>query len=146
MPLELHPKIEPLPCPFCGGVDYDLLQDGETDVCVMCDNCQAQGPATRIGCRDEDDGEIDLEFEAIELWNKRVGCAMGLECPEHSHSVHGAEAEELRQALEKMAGEFEGVEVEGEDISARISALLDDIDARDSLSYVEQSKRAAGAQ
>lgn len=62
---------KPLPCPFCGGVDCDIYEDGETDVCIMCGDCGAQGPATRIGCRDEDDGDIDLEAEAVELWNKR---------------------------------------------------------------------------
>lgn len=57
------------PCPFCGSRDApDIVEDGY-DVYAKCDACDAQGPPTRIGCRDEDD--IGLEREALELWNDR---------------------------------------------------------------------------
>lgn len=57
-------------CPFCGSDDCDLFEDGETDICILCGDCQAQGPATRVGCREED--ECDLVEEAIALWNGRA--------------------------------------------------------------------------
>lgn len=58
------------PCPFCGSTDVDL-DDCAEDVMVVCDDCQANGPPTCIGCRDEEE-TIHLDFEAWELWNKRV--------------------------------------------------------------------------
>lgn len=73
--ITLRPTKKLSPCPFCG--DRDELEtddDGgsNVDVFVRCHGCGAQGPATRVGCRDDDDGEIDLESEAIELWNQRT--------------------------------------------------------------------------
>jgi Lar family restriction alleviation protein len=64
-------------CPFCGEQeDLDIAGLGNADpynVAVVCGSCQAEGPPTRIGCRDEDeDGPFDLEAEAVELWNERA--------------------------------------------------------------------------
>jgi hypothetical protein len=54
------------PCPFCG------CRDAPDIVYAKCEGCDAQGPPTRVGCRDEDeDGPIDLEREALEFWNER---------------------------------------------------------------------------
>ena len=67
------------PCPFCGQTPEDAdveMSEGETETWVTCPGCQAQGPINTIGCRDEEeDGVIDLEAEAIELWNRRVRTA-----------------------------------------------------------------------
>lgn len=59
-----------LPCPFCGESDSEICDDEHGDVWAQCEMCGAQGPQTRVGCR-SDDQNIDLEAEAIELWNKR---------------------------------------------------------------------------
>lgn len=58
------------PCPFCFGTDLDINEDEGGDVSVYCEECQAEGPATRVGCRDDEE-DIDLESEAWELWNNR---------------------------------------------------------------------------
>ncbi len=60
------------PCPFCRCKDApDIVEDGD-DVYAKCEGCDAKGPPTRIGCRDEEeDGPFDLEREALELWNDR---------------------------------------------------------------------------
>ena len=59
------------PCPFCGERELELdYSRGEDDAFVTCENCFARGPVATLGCRDEDeDGPIDLEKEAVELWN-----------------------------------------------------------------------------
>lgn len=58
-------------CPFCGIGKPEIMVGGSAaDVYAVCDNCQAQGPPTRVGGRD-DDGTFDLEVEALELWNTR---------------------------------------------------------------------------
>ena len=88
-----------LPCPFCGGGEPELVSDGISapcDVWVQCVDCQAQGPATRVGCRDEEEDEedIDLEAEAIELWNTRTAPApLGAEVTAPKlRLVHGSAA------------------------------------------------------
>lgn len=71
-------EVKLKPCPFCGepfdGAPEDYLSDDELgDVWMECVNCQARGPATRIGCRDDEceDGLIDINKEAVDMWNKR---------------------------------------------------------------------------
>lgn len=59
------------PCPFCGCEETEIQETEGGDVYVECQDCQAQGPSTRVGCRD-DDQEIDLEKEATELWETRA--------------------------------------------------------------------------
>lgn len=63
-------------------------------------------------------------------------CTMGREhCPVHGF-VHGKEAEELRKGIERAAAASDGK------VSTRaLFALLDRIDARDSLAYLEAKAR-----
>lgn len=66
---DAHPT--PKPCPFCGCTDTDL-SGGDCDVSVQCCACLADGPVATVGCRSDEELEgVDLEAEAIELWNKR---------------------------------------------------------------------------
>jgi hypothetical protein len=60
------------PCPFCGvsPADHDIVS-GETEAVVRCESCFAEGPLATLGCRGDEDGDIDLEAEAVELWNQR---------------------------------------------------------------------------
>lgn len=57
------------PCPFCGESSADV-DVGETEAVVRCEGCLCEGPMATVGCRDDDD-EIDLEAEAVALWNQR---------------------------------------------------------------------------
>ncbi len=63
------------PCPFCGESSATPVDRGDGDelesVVIVCDVCLAEGPVATIGCRGDEDGDIDLEAEAIELWNQR---------------------------------------------------------------------------
>ena len=60
-------------------------------------------------------------------------------CPEHGF-FHGAEAEELREGIEKII-DHEG-DVRG--FKRALQALLDRVDARDSLAYLEAKKAEEG--
>lgn len=66
------------PCPFCGDLEplvegggYDV-EGGGYDVNVTCSGCFATGPTATIGCRDPDEEAINLEDEAVALWNQRA--------------------------------------------------------------------------
>jgi len=98
------------PCPFCGCRDApDIVEDG-SEVYAFCEDCLAQGPPTRIGCRDEDeDGPFDLEKEALELWNDRGPKAVTVEavydlCPALEASLAALESKEptVRAVREKL--------------------------------------------
>ena len=67
-------------------------------------------------------------------------CALALlenGCPVHADQHHGREAEELRKGVEEIA---DGIEADDapEQIRIKLYALLDVIDARDSLAYLER--------
>jgi hypothetical protein len=59
-------------CPFCGSEDLEPeFSEHETECWIWCRGCLTLGPVATVGCRDDDDGPIDLEREAAELWNGR---------------------------------------------------------------------------
>jgi hypothetical protein len=66
-------------------------------------------------------------------------------CEKHDF-CHGAEAEELRHGIEKMMldldeyADFEG-RVYAADVYRLLASLLDRIDARDSVAYLEAKKK-----
>lgn len=67
-------------------------------------------------------------------------CNFGLPCPEHHGAVHGKEAEELRTGIEKLLAE-NSYQIQ----RTELFALLDRVDARDSLAYLEtQDKKGEG--
>lgn len=67
---------------------------------------------------------------------ERRGCDVYSEpCPKHGF-IHGAEAEELREGIEKLT------KIHGDVPVWQLERLLDQVDARDSLAYVEAKKRA----
>lgn len=73
--VQLHPPgPKALPCPFCGEADPDFEYSSEAleECWIICQGCMAQGPVATVGCRDDEDGEIDLVDEATELWNRRT--------------------------------------------------------------------------
>lgn len=60
------------PCAHCGSREPPEIQEHPCgDVYAECEECGACGPPTRIGCRDPEE-DIDLEREALELWNQRL--------------------------------------------------------------------------
>lgn len=70
-----------------------------------------------------------------------MACELGKYCSLHDF-IHGAEAEELRQRIEKVIGDIENSiesrrEVDPELIVLDLKAILDRVDARDSVAYLE---------
>lgn len=68
-------------------------------------------------------------------------CVIGLPCEKHGGAVHGQEAEELRAGVEKILQDTSGVRdgepSDLEDFRRSLIRLLDRVDARDSLSFLE---------
>jgi hypothetical protein len=60
-------------------------------------------------------------------------CVVGVACERHGGAVHGREAEELRAGVERIIGQDFDVESVRDDLRQ----LLDDVDARDSLAFLE---------
>lgn len=73
-------------------------------------------------------------------------CVMGHACSRH-RGVHGGEAEELRSGLEKILEEYGPMSADSwmrtsagvpyEELRRALRQLLDEVDARDSLSFLE---------
>jgi len=60
-------------------------------------------------------------------------------CPVHGDAHHGGEAEELRKGVERLRDSLaDHREYDGYDIRDRLQTLLDDVDARDSLAWLER--------
>jgi len=58
--MNANSKSDIKPCPFCGGTNTYILKDYcGNEICVMCEDCEAEGPNC-FGTKN-----------AIELWNKR---------------------------------------------------------------------------
>lgn len=67
------------------------------------------------------------------------------ECPVHGYQRHGREAEELRAGIEAVLAEFDGVSYAKVDtVCGVLRALLDRVDARDSLAYLERRDNRGG--
>lgn len=56
-------------------------------------------------------------------WNPKPDCVIGVYCQRHGF-IHGQEAEELRERLEELG-------------NTAVNRVLDEVDARDSLAYLE---------
>jgi hypothetical protein len=66
------------------------------------------------------------------------------ECPVHAYQQHGKEAHELRNGIEKLIAEFSADPCDPV-TSEDLQALLDHVDARDSLAYLERATLTKGA-
>jgi hypothetical protein len=72
----------------------------------------------------------------------RVGAGMtaAMRCPMHGDQVHGREAEQLRKGIEEILArphQRDGAP----SVDRQLQALLDRVDARDSLAYLERQGR-----
>ena len=68
------------------------------------------------------------------------------ECPVHSFAKHGKEAEELRDGIDDIIGDLESNEddmVSVSDVAGLLRKLLEQVDSRDSLAYLESARRAS---
>jgi hypothetical protein len=78
-------------------------------------------------------------------------CVIGLPCKRHGGVVHGREAEELREGIEKILEEYGATPADVpyehedyEDLRRALRRLLDDVDARDSLVLLEAAEAEVG--
>ena len=68
----------------------------------------------------------------------RLACQMGVRCPVHNF-VHGAEAEQLREKLEALIEEAKNRD---SNIGHwELQHILDEVDARDSVAFLEICKK-----
>jgi hypothetical protein len=72
----------------------------------------------------------ETETRVVMPRRKRRPCIMGKRCAEHGGEVHGREAEELRRALEALLRS-------GDVTETSVMRILERVDARDSLAYLE---------
>lgn len=74
-------------------------------------------------------------------------CVVGLPCDQHGGAVHGREAEELRKGIENIIAQTVGDDAcpdSARDVLHALQRLLDDVDARDSLVFLEAPAHAEG--
>lgn len=80
---------------------------------------------------------------AAGLASPRQSDAMVIPCPVHDGTLHGAEAEELRAGIESLIEDGCGSCTDGDDLRSELIVLLDRVNARDSLAYLEVADRGA---
>ncbi|NUP13829.1 MAG: hypothetical protein HOW73_47950 [Polyangiaceae bacterium] len=95
-------------------------------------------------------GKYEIPQDAFDALDRPAGCPlMANECPEHGYA-HGEEADELRNRIQKLVDGDDGHALADIDLSPveledavdtrwreRLQAILDDVDARDSLAFEE---------
>lgn len=67
-------------------------------------------------------------------------CVIGIPCDRHTEAVHGKEAEELRAGIERIVRDMDAFDEDDDalcETRKKLIALLDHIDARDSLAFRE---------
>jgi len=64
---------------------------------------------------------------------------VGAECPVHHFAKHGKEAEELRAGVQKLIADGTNEDTQAVEVLDELSKLLDEVDAGDSLAYLERS-------
>lgn len=77
-------------------------------------------------------GAMLVKAAVAEIRRRRAESAGG--CSVHGGAIHGGEAEELRDGIEKLLAEYDGHPVP----DYELNNLLDSVDARDSLAVVDQ--------
>jgi hypothetical protein len=63
---------------------------------------------------------------------------VGVECPVHHYAKHGKEAEELRAGIQKIIKNGTNDDTQAVEVHDELSKLLDEVDACDSLAYLER--------
>jgi hypothetical protein len=75
-------------------------------------------------------------------------CVVGVSCDRHGGAVHGREAEELRKGIERIIAQTvvdDACPDSANDVLDELQRLLDGIDARDSLVFLEETKHKTKA-
>jgi len=99
--------------------------------------------------RDGSDSEVSTLDFAETLVQVVDACVIGLPCEKHGGAVHGQEAEELRKGVEQALSNTANVSLEEaagvlKELRASLYFLLDQVDARDSLAFLEKKDAVQG--
>ena len=77
-------------------------------------------------------------------------CVVGRACVKHGGAVHGREAEELRAGVERLLGNSADGDDEAhialEELHKALFFLLDHVDARDSLAFLEATDKSSAGE
>lgn len=96
----------------------------------------------------EDDGErvVGPFVRAVDAAKARQRSAERRRCVVHALALHGKEAEELRRGIEKILSDYGLPETSSHDglLVKQLQRLLDRVDARDSLAYLERRSKKKG--
>lgn len=103
----------------------------ENDVTDAIDKARAHNASMGIDPHSEDTYEGLASYFAEALTQLADTCVIGLPCKRHKGAVHGREAEELRRGIEKI------LTADLDDYAFALRELLDEVDARDSLAFLE---------
>ena len=138
-------------------IDDDLLQEwvdaADTRIADLAQRLVGPGPkASHLSAsemHEVSDFVLDVALVALprliaEVRQSRAGrCVVGAACNQHGGAVHGREAEELRKGIEKILRDHESLSIEQnlrvkEPMRRAMIQLLDEVDARDSLAFLEK--------
>jgi hypothetical protein len=91
--------------------------------------------AEELRCADYHSNEAVRLLKALcdEVVRHRKACMVGEPCQRHHDQVHGREANELRDGITKL------IESDLDDYPYALRELLDEVDARDSLAFLENT-------
>lgn len=135
-------------------IDDDLLQEwtdaADARIADLAQRLIGPGPkASHLSAsemHEVSDFVLDVALVALprliaDVRQSRAGrCVVGAACDRHGGAVHGHEAEELRAGIEQIRRDHpaEDDDLDAHIIRAALRRLLDDIDARDSLAFLEK--------
>jgi hypothetical protein len=103
----------------------------ENDVTDAIDKARAHNASMGIDPHSEDTYEGLASYFAEALTQLADKCVVGVPCKRHFGATHGREAEELRKGIEKILAS------DLDDFPHALRELLDEVDARDSLTFRE---------
>jgi hypothetical protein len=126
-------------------IDDEMLQEwasaADARISDLAQRLVGPGPkASHVSaseCRELSEFVSDVALVALpaliaEICQLRAICLVGVPCARHGGAVHGHEAEELRAGIEKVLRDPPA------ELRSALRRLLDDVDARDSLTFLER--------
>lgn len=134
----------------------EWAEEADLRIAELADRMVASGPkASHVSAselHEVADFVMDVGLVAIpaliaEVRRARAGqCVVGVSCAQHGGAVHGREAEELRAGIERIRKDHPPDHVGEHIVHAALRRLLDEVDARDSLAFLERGDAACDSQ
>ena len=120
------------------------LSPDQIDEIVSCARDYLQGHVSESDVRAWDSAR-DFANALVQLAGT---CVIGIACERHTDAVHGKEAEELRAGIERILRDMDDVDEDDDafrETRKKLIALLDHVDARDSLAFREATDPPAAS-